>query len=183
MTTQIIAEDAIDTLAKPVFDYLRHYCGDAELAEDLTQDTLMRVATSISNFKGQSTLKTWAFTIATRIACDHFRRVACSISEVRLDDDTDLVDQDYRVEQRFIVDEMNACAREVIDSLPDDYRVALILRDIEGFSVAEVGEICGCSLATAKIRIHRARKRLQESLGRECEFYKDPDDVLRCDRR
>ena len=72
---------------------------------------------------------------------------------------------------------------EVIDSLPEDYRVALVLRDLEGLSVAEVAEVSGCSLATAKIRIHRARKRLQESLGRECEFYKDPDDVLRCDRK
>ncbi len=183
MTTQIAVEDAVDKLAQPVFDYLRRYCGDADLAEDLAQDTLIRVAGSLSNFKGQSTLKTWAFTIATRVACDHFRRTTRSITEVRLDDDADLIDMDNGVVQRLVVDEMNACVREVIDSLPEDYRVALVLRDLEGLSVAEVAEVSGCSLATAKIRIHRARKRLQESLGRECEFYKDPDDVLRCDRK
>jgi RNA polymerase sigma-70 factor, ECF subfamily len=48
---------------------------------------------------------------------------------------------------------MNACVREVIDSLPDDYRAALVLHDLEGLSGAQTAEIAGCTLPTAKIRI------------------------------
>jgi len=79
--------------------------------------------------------------------------------------------------------EMNACIRSVIDSLPESYRAAILLHDIEGLSVDQVGEICDCSVATVKIRIHRARRRLKESLTQQCEFYRDQESVFRCDRK
>jgi len=183
MQNSVSVEEAVNSLAKPVAGYLRRYCGDDQLAEDLTQDTLLRVAHSLSSFKGRSTLKTWAFTIATRLANDHFRRVKRSMREVPIADVGDFIDEGSSVEKRLILDEMTMCVREVIDSLPDDYRLALILRDLEELSVTEVADVAGCSVATAKIRIHRARKRLQASLGRACDFYKDSEDVLRCDRK
>jgi RNA polymerase sigma-70 factor (ECF subfamily) len=73
--------------------------------------------------------------------------------------------------------------REVIDSLPEDYRTALVLHDLEGQTAAQVSEIVGCSVATAKIRIHRARRRLKQALDEECRFYRDGDNVFRCDRK
>jgi RNA polymerase sigma-70 factor (ECF subfamily) len=78
---------------------------------------------------------------------------------------------------------MNACVRQVIDSLPGDYRSALVLHDIERLTAEQTAEICGCSLANAKIRIHRARARLTNALQRECDFYRDSEDVFRCDRK
>ena len=174
---------ALEELGKPVTSYLRRYCGDDQLAQDLAQETLIRVVRSLPEFHGRSSLKTWAFSIANRVAGDHYRRKARSLSEVSFDDDMEFVDDTPEVEQRIIIDEMNACVREVIDTLPEAYRAALILRDLEGLSVAEVAEVSECSLATAKIRIHRARKRLEEALGKTCEFYSDADDVLRCDRK
>jgi RNA polymerase sigma-70 factor (ECF subfamily) len=90
---------------------------------------------------------------------------------------------DAEIDQRLVVDEMNSCVREVIDSLPEDYRTALVLHDLEGHTAAQVAEIAGCSLATAKIRIHRARRRLKEALDQECRFYRDEDNVFRCDRK
>jgi RNA polymerase sigma-70 factor (ECF subfamily) len=86
-------------------------------------------------------------------------------------------------DQKIVVDEMSNCVREVIDSLPEDYRTALVLHDLEGQTAAEVAEIAGCSIATAKIRIHRARRRLKQALDKECRFYRDADNVFRCDRR
>jgi RNA polymerase sigma-70 factor (ECF subfamily) len=70
-----------------------------------------------------------------------------------------------------------------IDSLPEDYRAALVLHDLEGLSGQEVAEIAGCSLATAKIRIHRARLRLREALQQECSLYRDDENVFRCERK
>ncbi len=90
-------------------------------------------------------------------------------------------DSERSVEQRLVVDEMNACVRKVIDSLPEDYRAALVLHDLEGLTAAQTAEISGCELPTAKIRIHRARLRLAEALRQECEFYRDDENVLRCD--
>ena len=73
--------------------------------------------------------------------------------------------------------------RGVIDGLPEDYRTALVLHDLEGLTAAQVADVAGCSLATAKIRIHRARRRLRQALENECNFYRDDDNVFRCDRR
>lgn len=170
-------------LGAAVTSYIRRYCGDEQLAQDLGQETLLRVSRSLPKFDGRSSLKTWAISIAHRVVSDHYRRSARSLSVVSFDDDMELVDATPEMDQRFIIDEMNTCVREVIDTLPEAFRAALILRDLEGLSTAEVAEICNCSLATAKIRIHRARKRLEEALGNTCEFYSDADDVLRCDRK
>lgn len=174
---------ALEELGTPVTSYLRRYCGDDQLAQDLAQETLIRVARSFPGFDERSSLKTWAFSIANRVASDHYRRSSRSVPEVTFDDEMDFIDEAFDTEQRIIVDEMNACVREVIDTLPGAYRQALVLRDLEGLSVAEVAAVCDCSIATAKIRIHRARRRLEEALGNTCEFYSDADDVLRCDRR
>jgi predicted RNA polymerase sigma factor len=60
---------------------------------------------------------------------------------------------------------MNDRIRRFTDGLPDSYRSALILHDLEGLGAEQVAEICERSVATAKIRIHRARRRLREKLG------------------
>jgi len=78
---------------------------------------------------------------------------------------------------------MSSCVRGVIDSLPTDYRSALVLHDLQGLTAAETAKVCSCSLATAKIRIHRARERLQQALEKACTFYRDRQNVLRCDRK
>jgi predicted DNA-binding protein (UPF0251 family) len=65
----------------------------------------------------------------------------------------------------------------------NDYRAALVLRDLEGLSVQQTAKICGCSVATAKIRIHRGRERLRKALQQQCDFYRDGESVLRCDRK
>jgi RNA polymerase sigma-70 factor (ECF subfamily) len=74
------------------------------------------------------------------------------------------------VEQRLVVDEMNSCVRQVIDSLPEDYRAALVLHDLEGLTAEQTAEISGCSVPTAKIRIHRARMRLADALREGMRF-------------
>lgn len=95
----------------------------------------------------------------------------------------ELSDGDLAADQRLVIDEMNECVRQVIDSLPVDYRAVLVLHDLEGRTAKETAEICGCSLPTAKIRIYRARHRLREALQQECDFYRDGESVLRCDRK
>lgn len=176
-------EAAVAQVKEPVFRYLRRYCGDEHLAEDLTQETLLRVARALPGFDGRSALNTWAISIATRVALDHFRGVARRIPQVDLEAYGDVAADDPTLEQRLTIDEMNCCIREVINTLPEDYRAALVLRDMEGLGVNEVAEVIGCSLANAKIRIHRARKRLQDALNNQCSFYNDQENILRCERK
>jgi RNA polymerase sigma-70 factor (ECF subfamily) len=176
-------EDVARVLSDPLQRYLTRMVGNRATADDLLQETLLRIARGLPNFEGRSSVKTWAFTIATRVATDYFRSPETRALIVDVDKVPELSASDVDVEGRMVIDEMNSCVREVIDSLPEDYRAALILHDLQGLTAAATAEACGCSLATAKIRIHRARTRLKDALGKECEFYRDDDGVLRCDRK
>lgn len=176
-------EDIARDLAQPIARYLERYVGDRAVAEDLLQETLVRMNKGLSAFAGRSSVKTWAFSIASRVAADHFRRPGLKARIVELNEVSELVDSDRAIDERLVVDEMSDCVRRVIDSLPDAYRAALVLHDLEGLSAEQTAEICDCSVASAKIRIHRARLRLKDALKKQCEFYRDPDSVFRCDRK
>lgn len=170
-----------DELSEPLLRYFRRCAGDAAVADDLLQETLIRIAHGLPDFEGRASLKTWAFTIATRVTIDHFRKPGNRARIVEIEESPEFEDGDPPVDERLVVDEMNACVRQVIDSLPEDYRAALVLHDLEGHSAAETAGICGCSVPTAKIRIHRARLRLKDRLREECDFYRDGDSVFRCE--
>jgi len=176
-------EDLARELAQPMLRYLERYVGERTVAEDLWQETLLRMHKSWSSFAGRSSIKTWAFAIASRVAADYLRHPGRKMRIVELDEAAEPVDADRAIAERLVVDEMNACVRQVIDSLPDAYRAALILHDLEGLSAEQTAEIGDCSVASAKIRIHRARLRLKDALQAQCAFYRDPDNVFRCDRK
>ena len=176
-------EQVVEELSSPLLRYLGRYSANRDLAEDLLQETLIRIAHALPGFQQRAELKTWAFSIATRVAADYFRQPANRIAIVDMVEAPEPPDCERPIEQRLVIDEMNACVRQVIDSLPEDYRAALILHDIEGLTAEQTAEICDCSLATAKIRIHRARARLTKALQRECDFYRDDENVFRCDRK
>ena len=78
---------------------------------------------------------------------------------------------------------MSDCVREFVDRLPPDYRTIITLNELEGFTNKEITEILQISLETAKIRLHRARAKLKESLESGCDFYNDDRSELACDRK
>jgi len=180
-STRIVFEDVAEELSEPLRRYLERLVGNRATADDLLQDTLLKIARALPEFEGRSSVKTWAFTIATRVATDHFRRPQNRALMVEIDETTH--GDDAETEQKLVIDEMSSCVRGVIDSLPEDYRTAVVLHDLEGQTAAQVAEIVGCSIANAKIRIHRGRRRLQQALNDECRFYRDEENVFRCDRK
>ena len=179
--SRYVFEDVVEELSDPLRRYLERLVGNRSTADDLLQDTLLKIARALPGFEGRSSVKTWAFTIATRVATDHLRRPQNRAQMVDIDETAHTLEAE--IDQKLVVDEMSSCMREVIDSLPEDYRTALVLHDLEGQTAAQVAEIAGCSTATAKIRIHRARRRLKQALDEECSFYRDADNVFRCDRK
>ena len=75
------------------------------------------------------------------------------------------------------------CVRLYADRLPEQYRVALILHDLEGLPLAQVAEVMGISVGAAKVRLHRARKRFAETCSVECEQSSNEEGVLCCQPR
>lgn len=175
-------EEVATDLESPLRRYLERMVGNPVDADDLLQETLIRIARGLSDFEGRSQLKTWAFRIAYRVVIDHFRQPAHRRNVVEFSEQ-EVSDAEREPGDELIIDEMNSCVREVIESLPHDYRAAIVLHDLQGLSTEETAEVCDCSVAAAKIRIHRGRKRLKEALSKECQFYYDREQVLRCDRK
>lgn len=177
----LVFEDVARELSEPVLHYLGRYVGDHALADDLRQETLLRVHRGLSTFGGKSSIKTWVFSIASRVAADYYRQPGREARMVELDEEQ--TDIGLSTDERLVVDEMNECVRRVINSLPDSYREAIVLHDIEGLSAEQTAEVLDCTVAAAKIRIHRARLRLKKLLESTCEFYRDSESTLRCDRK
>lgn len=173
-------EELAAELSSQLTAYLTRMTGSAADADDLLQETLMRIARALPEFEGRSSPKNWAYRIATNVAIDFLRKTKKDkFSEFGNDEDRSDVDE----EDRLVLDEMNDCVREVIDGLPPDYRAALILFNLQGKSVADTAQILDVSVAAAKVRIHRAKTRLKQALNRKCDFYTSEDGNLRCDRK
>lgn len=164
----------------PLLRYLTRQVGDPGIAEDLSQETWLKVRAGLAGFESRSELKTWIFAIATNVARDYLRRPAQRLRIVPIDEAATEVDDAKQADERLVIDEMNQCVRDVIDSLPADYRAALILHDLEGMSGQQTAVILGCSLAAGKVRVHRARARLKRALESQCSFYRDEKSAFRC---
>ena len=197
MTDQRFDFQEIYTTFQPkILGYLARLLDDNE-AEDLSQEVFAKVDKGLKNFRGEAQLSTWIYRIATYAALDRLRSASFkqqkreSVSNDSVGDKlTESEDKNVwtgekkpAVDQQLIHQEMNSCIREYIDQLPEDYRTVILLSEVEGFKNREIAEILEVSLDTVKIRLHRARARLKESLGNHCNFYIDERSELGCDRK
>jgi RNA polymerase sigma-70 factor, ECF subfamily len=164
---------------------------DATEAEDLTQDTYARAVERIDQLRDPQAALAWLYRIATTVSLDRLRRrrartvpldtVAAGDGEAEWAAGRER--SPTLLEGALESSDMSACVQGYLATLPDDYRVAILLRDAHGLGNAEIAQLLGCSLATAKIRVHRARARLRETLAAACEFEIDERGVLVCDPR
>lgn len=168
--------------------YLGRLVGEDE-ASDLAQEVLLKVNQSLKDFRGDSSLATWIYRIATNSAHDHRLSAATQRKNVTVTlDGEDLLERyaDRSVpgtDREYIRREMSSCIRGVVQQLPENYRNVLLLSDFEEFSNAEIAGILDLSIDTVKIRLHRARAHLRRELARRCELYHDENNELACDRR
>lgn len=182
-STELSFEDVANEFSPYLSRYLQRVVEDRGVAEDLLQQTLLHIARGLADFDGRSRVKTWVYTIATRTAMDHFRKIRAEPLVVNEAEVADVEDDAPTPEQRLALEQMNACVREIVATLPEEYRTAILLHDFSGLSARETATACGCSVANAKVRIHRARAKLKQALQKECALYHDENNVLRCHRR
>jgi RNA polymerase sigma-70 factor (ECF subfamily) len=171
-----------------IVGYLRRLVGELE-AEDAAQETFVKVSRALDTFRGESSLSTWIYRIATNTAMDHLRKPSSRNSRdveeraVEEKEETGPADEAPLHDTLLIRKDMNECIRGIVDGLPEDYRMVLLLSEFEGLSNAEIAEVLGVSLDTTKIRLHRARARLRKVLEASCTFYRDERNELSCDRK
>src|SRR5262249_39229598 len=146
----------------------RRLTGDASLAEDALQDTFVRVHRRLSTFRGDSRFSTWLFRVATNCALMvrrlEKRHRAESLEEFlptfdREGRHTRDVDHGEAARAEEILDRrrLSEAAREALRRLPESYRVAFVLRDLEEMPTDQVAAVLHVSAAAVRQRVHRAR--------------------------
>jgi RNA polymerase sigma-70 factor (ECF subfamily) len=154
-------------------------------ADDILQETFLRVQQSLGTLKDPTKLSSWIFRIAHNLCQDHFRQ----LKSARINDGIGLIHtkdleeksiKEVVVQKELEQREMGTCVQNQIELLPEPLRTVLVLFDIMECSHQEIADIVGITVNNVKVRLHRARKQLKPILEERCIFERDERDVLVC---
>jgi|GEM_PF-176093 len=151
--------------ASMVYNLSLRLTGDPERASDLHQESFLRIYRYLGRFEGRSSLKTWIYSIVLNTGRTYIKRRSRRPKTV--DDERVLLtipDRRAGPERRAIARERARRLEYAILELPPNFRVAVVLRDIEGLSYSEIAEVVGTRIGTVRSRIARGRERLRQSL-------------------
>lgn len=161
-----------------VFFFIYNIASDWSLAEDITQDAFVKAYNNIDSLRDDSKISVWLNKIAYNLYLDFKRKKSSrclSINDEILT--TKLIDLKKNLFREIEQNIMSECVHSKILLIPENYRAPLFL-DMHGYNNQEIANILCCSLENAKIRLHRARKKMKEILGKDCSFYYDERNVL-----
>ena len=166
--------DIVKRYEQKLYNFSLRMCRDAADAEDAVQETFLNVFRYLKNFRYETKFKNWLYRVAAS-TCIKKRRKSkfapereLSLDEFLPQDETEVPDRVPRwalmpldkLLNNELLDKINAA----IYTLPEKYRLVIVLRDIEGFSTAETAQILNLSDANVKVRLHRARLFLRDKL-------------------
>jgi RNA polymerase sigma-70 factor (ECF subfamily) len=166
--------NAIALLQGTVFSFSMKVCGHREDAEDTMQETLLRVSPMLKKISNPKALAVWLYKVArSRCLMSRRRSKFAAQPELSLEalmpDREDLealaADREKDPERSLLRRESEANLRAAIDQLPPEYRLVLILHDMEDLSTEEVAKISGLKPGTVRVRLHRARLYLRNELS------------------
>ena len=137
-------------------------------AEDILQEVFLKIHARIDTLRDDEKLQSWMYQIARNVIADYYRqhKATVALSEALLLPEEPVVDDD-------VVKDLLPGVRTMVNSLPDEYRQALLLTEYEGLTQRELAERLGLSLSGAKSRVQRAREKLKAMLLDCCHFEFD----------
>jgi RNA polymerase sigma-70 factor (ECF subfamily) len=162
-----------------LLNYVFRFVGNRADAEDIVQETFLRVYKNKHYYKEIAKFSTWVYTIAGNLAKTELRRrkrrKVFSVSNFVNDErDYDIKDSARNPEERVDGRMTDSYIQNAIDKLPAKFKEVILLRDVQGFAYEEISQILGIPLGTVKSRVNRGRLRLQEDLKFLIE--KEPND-------
>jgi RNA polymerase sigma-70 factor (ECF subfamily) len=161
---------------QPIYGLVYRIINDPADAADTTQDVFLKVFRGMKHFHGESSLKTWIYRIALHEAANRrrwwFRHKAqetpidpISTGDCEFTGEERLVDPGESPFEKFAHAEVRAAVDQALRQVPEPYRTALILRDLEEMSYEQIAEVLQISLGTVKSRITRGRDALRKKLA------------------
>lgn len=162
----------VDEQAGRLYSLGMRFCGNAHEAEDIVQETFLQAFRAWDKFEGRSKASTWLYSIASRV-CQRFHRKRVGEPD-RMESLDELLPFGAAAigvvpeEDGPLSAQIRAEARESVEAaiagLQVEFRMPLVLKEIVGFSLAEIGEVMDLKEATVKTRLHRARLRIRKAI-------------------
>jgi len=159
-------EELVMTYQHRVFGVALRMLGNAAEAEEVAQEAFVRAHRALGAFRGDAKLSTWLYAITSRLCLN--RLASGERRLVRQGEDAllRLSDAGPRPDAALERRELEAALGRAIGELPEDRRIVVVLRDLEGLSYEEIAEVLELPLGTVRSRLHRARADLKEKLER-----------------
>lgn len=163
-------ETIVNRYKDPLLNFVYHFLGDKIDAEDVVQETFLRVYRNKHLYRNIAKFSTWIYTIAGNLAKTELRRRKrrrlFSISQLGFDNkDYDVPDPLRTADMQVDGEMKEAYIRKEIDALPVKFKEVVVLRDVDEFSYEEISDILKIPIGTVKSRVNRGRLRLQKRLG------------------
>ncbi len=148
-----------------VYTLARRLVGDPHLASDVAQETMIRAGRALPHFRGDAKLSTWLHRITVNTAWTHKKR-AKRHQGASIEDQLELAApmDSAHPEVAGEIMELRGRLRDALDRLPGSQREVVVMKDVYGWSHAEIADAMGISVTAAKVRLHRARARLARDL-------------------
>ncbi len=172
--------DLVKRYEKKLYNFGLKMCGDPHDAEDMMQDAFLNVFKYLNGFRYETKFKNWLYRIATSTCLKKKRKSKyapereLSLEEFIPKNPSEVVTQTPEWAKQpietLLNEELSGVIKTAILSLPEKYRLVLVLRDLEGFSTGETAEMLNLSQSNIKVRVHRARLFLRDKLK---DYYKD----------
>lgn len=168
--------ELVERLEKPLINFILRYVGERNLAEDLFQETFVRVLRNLADFRPEASIGTWIFTIARNLCLDHLKakkrhrevslEAPASDSEGRVIEFREVLRGKGDSPQRNVErTEMKANAVRALRQLAPAKREALVLRIYSELPYQEIARVVGAPVGTVKFRVHEALRDLAEKMG------------------
>jgi RNA polymerase sigma-70 factor (ECF subfamily) len=165
-------EALVKRYQKIVFSMLYQLAPDWGDISDLAQEVFIRVYRHIGSLRNPKTFRAWLNQITINLFYDELRKRPRKISTISIDRNTDDEDEILKEfpdltqgpDEIVLNQELAGFIRQAMDELPEQFRIVIVLRELQGLSYEEIAESLGCELGTVKSRIARARARLQVML-------------------
>ncbi len=171
---EVAFQEIVRRYRNPITNFVYRMIDDYDRSVELAQETFIRIFTSASRYQANYSFSTYIYRIASNLAISELRRRKrrrfVSLFSPFVNDDGETVEIDPpdlspRIDETMIEEERRRAVSRAITSLPEKYRSALVLRDVEGMSYDQIAEVLSLSEGTVKSRINRARNLLKEKLS------------------
>lgn len=168
-------EQLLDRYQKPVYHQALRLVGNPEDAADVTQEVFIKVWKHLPSFRGESEFSTWLHRLTDNAAIDLIRREKKRRGDSSLDDEESAVfqpvDPALTPQQTVERKELQQALADGLAQLSEEHRQVLVMREVNGLSYEQIGEILGLSPGTVKSRIARARISLAKFLQKTGNFF------------